>query len=406
MRLAPALASGLAALAIVAPAASAATLGRSGSTVVYTAAPGEANAVGVFVENGELVVHSNVTVQLEPGSGCTGPFGEEARCGGGVASVSAGLGDLDDSVTTSADAPTVDYDGGPGNDNLQGSGTLAGGTGDDVLTGNGTLDGGEGNDQLNGDGTLRGGGGNDRLEGAGTLDGGDGDDQLKGRAGLGGNDTLLGGSGNDRLEGFGTLDGGDGDDFLRGSATLLGGAGNDVLDSRGAVALFVGGPGDDVIRADTNGSAIDCAGGGNDVVSRSLNDKVVNCGKGASVRIAPPRVRLKRFLAKGARLGLTCDRPCAVYWTLLPADRKTRNGVHTRGGRLSRGVPKFRTRPEVDAQFPVFVPGRHNILIRALGRSTKRALGRLRWITVRFQAQVWDSRGVVRNVSVKFRIRR
>ncbi len=70
---------------------------------------------------------------------------------------------------------------------------------------------------------LEGGDGDDELNGSGTLDGGSGDDDLNG-AGAG--DTLFGGEGRDTMSGNG------GDDVIEGAAgddTLVGGDGNDVL---------------------------------------------------------------------------------------------------------------------------------------------------------------------------------
>ncbi len=112
--------------------------------------------------------------------------------------------------------------------------------GDDTLTVNdlsGTdvqlvvFDGGDGNDLLDGTNAVLplvgiGGKGND------TLLGGAGDDNLRGNAG---NDSLVGGAGDDNLigdAGNDTLIGGDGDD------NLVGGDGNDVLISGNGITTF------------------------------------------------------------------------------------------------------------------------------------------------------------------------
>lgn len=112
--------------------------------------------------------------------------------------------------------------------------------GDDTLTVNDlsatdvqlvVFDGGDGNDLLDGSHAVLplvgiGGEGND------TLLGGAGDDTLRGNPG---NDSLVGGAGDDNLigdAGNDTLIGGDGDD------NLVGGDGNDVLISGNGITTF------------------------------------------------------------------------------------------------------------------------------------------------------------------------
>ena len=150
--------------------------------------------------------------------------------------------------------------GGPGNDDLQGTGGedvifgLAGNDkiralgGDDILCGGDGSDGllgGGGNDGIageDGDDTLSGQGGADRLsggEGPDTLSGGPEDDHLLGN---GGDDVLAGDEGRNILrggEGADEVSGGDDEDMV------FGAGGADLIDGKRGVDELFGGDGDD-----------------------------------------------------------------------------------------------------------------------------------------------------------------
>lgn len=179
---APALGALLAAAALGSPAAGAATVTRDpDGTLVYTAAPGERNYVGVQLAYDEVSIvlyDSHGAIQSAPADCVLDPmFGDSNQvvCPTPPPAVRVDLGDGDDEsyVSGGVDLP-VTMLGGPGKDGLPlgaGGGVADGGAGDDVLkgfTGADTLRGGDGND------TLEGGAGEDRL------DGGTGDDLLSG----------------------------------------------------------------------------------------------------------------------------------------------------------------------------------------------------------------------------------
>ncbi|MDO8185571.1 hypothetical protein Q5424_02370 [Conexibacter sp. JD483] len=199
-RISAALALGCAATLAAAASAPAAQLSVEGGTLVYRAAPGEANAVIVRSEDpGELRFTDSSAIAFPAGvcrradwddatvARClfAGPVRIETGDGGDRVSlfndlpaaqafvVDGGAGD--DRLSVDAGGPAATLLGGDGNDEL------SGGTGDDVL------DGGAGND------TLAGGFGRD------TLRGGDGDDSLLGDALKPFADTIDGGAGRDTI---------------------------------------------------------------------------------------------------------------------------------------------------------------------------------------------------------------
>jgi Ca2+-binding RTX toxin-like protein len=182
--------------------------------------------------------------------------------------------------------------GGDGDDELQGGtagGVLIGGNGDDTLRGGGRQNrifGGPGNDEILGGGNdlIDPGTGDDSINARGGRDllvmdpEGDGSDVIDGSEGL---DTITWAARttptrvtmdgvaddgqatdsadpatsveHDNITGFEHVIGGSGDDVLTGgndpfpTDTLAGGAGNDVLDGRGAGDVLLGGDGDDLL---------------------------------------------------------------------------------------------------------------------------------------------------------------
>jgi hypothetical protein len=208
-------------VAVVAAApADAATLTRSGTTVVYAGEPGEANRPMISMistsDSGPMVAFQDVR-EIRPGAGC-GRLSAESQaftCGPGIARVVLRLGDSNDEMLQPGNvAPipagaTFTVDAGPGDDRI--TGTKVGG------------------DQLNGEA------GNDTIHGAG------------------GRDVLSGGAGKDRLTAYGRLSGGPGNDWI-GSTNL--GVGPQ-LPSR----IFAGPGKDNVLSGNNRRDVIDCGPG-------------------------------------------------------------------------------------------------------------------------------------------------
>ena len=201
------------ALAVLPGLASAATVTRSADgTLVYTAAPGEQNALSVQVgydESTTVLYQTGTPIDEAVPDGCTRDAWSSTvtvTCPNPPALL-VDLGDGDDSMTQTL--------------GLKVPVTAAGGSGNDTLSG--------------GDGVEH-------------FDGGPGNDKL---STAGGDDTLLGGDGNDVLEG------------KAGRDHLEGGAGDDTLRPDGyedASGDFVdGGPGTDLIDSDYTSRFVDSA---------------------------------------------------------------------------------------------------------------------------------------------------
>jgi Ca2+-binding RTX toxin-like protein len=112
----PIAAAFLLAFALSAPA-SAGTVARQGSTITFTAAPGEQNGVNVFQHADEVVLADGVTA-TSAGSGCRATP-NEVRCPrAGATRVSIDLGDGEDSATVYSDGVPLTIAGGTGKDFL------------------------------------------------------------------------------------------------------------------------------------------------------------------------------------------------------------------------------------------------------------------------------------------------
>jgi Ca2+-binding RTX toxin-like protein len=212
------------------PASSWAADGKlDGTTMVYTAANGESNSAVVRLVNRSGTDYYEVfdagavitaqTPCLDQSQGA--PNANTMQCPVNlVQSMSASLGDGNDSISVETPLPTSIGAGG-GADTMTGGPAadyLRGGQGDDTVTGGG------GNDQLIGDDPKDPANPATLLGGNDSLDGGAGDDSVDGEAGA---DTLTGGDGND------VLNGSEGNDRLLadgGQDDLNGGDGVDVAD--------------------------------------------------------------------------------------------------------------------------------------------------------------------------------
>ncbi len=271
------------------------------TTLVYTAADGEANQLTV-ARRGELVVFGDPAVQIRvldigraPAACPTGSGSHEVLCTppsapasgrmafpGGEASVL--LRDGNDSATVGG-LGLLDVDGGPGDDRLSASGStgltltsLEGGAGRDTLLGSrrdDVLDGGPGADRIDG------AAGNDTVEYSGRFSPVTVDLRRRGPQGRSADgDTVLnvenvaGGSRRNRLIGNDAanalLAGGGGPNVL------IGEAGGDHLTGGDAADRLYGGPGRDQLEAR----------GGNDYLSaRDGQRDVVDCGAGRDTAV-------------------------------------------------------------------------------------------------------------------------
>lgn len=305
-RLLPFAAAALLGAALLPAAASAGTLTYSGTTVTYTAAPGEENFLTVNWGNGSggpapPVFTDHVTIT--PGAGCEESYSSAFHCpaAGAHPTVIVHLGDRDD-VADSSNAQAagnhVELYGEDGKDHLTsvaGGDLLDGGPGDDILEpddgdeGPGdVVRGGDGTDDLQLAGTLVASltatldgvaddgppGENDNYAAdienvygshtaANTIVGTDGPNIIRGGiladnlSGLGGDDRIEASEGNDRL------DGGDGNDRLEGYS------GDDVL---------IGGPGIDSMDGDGLGAWGQVVAGNDRIEARDGNAESINCG--------------------------------------------------------------------------------------------------------------------------------
>ncbi|MGN6574235.1 MAG: calcium-binding protein [Nocardioides sp.] len=197
--------------------ATAGTVDISGGTLIFRAAPGDANAVTVADDKSGHIAILETPPDPNPitSADCRQDGLYEVDCDARfVTRVVLHLGDRDDAVFTDIPwwMPSAAYTvyGGAGDDYVRGNGggyadTLYGERGDDRLmgySGHDRLVGGPGSDDLlgmAGDDVMRGGLGGDELrggDGSDTMFGGAGADRLLAGAGV---DTLAGGAGADQL---------------------------------------------------------------------------------------------------------------------------------------------------------------------------------------------------------------
>jgi Ca2+-binding RTX toxin-like protein len=273
-----ALAGAVGALLATAPAAHAATARKSGDTITYTAAAGEANQLTITQAGGDVVLdESSASITITDGGGCPITAGN-ARCPqAGVTKIVVNLDDRDDRLF-------------PFDVTVLSPVTATGGSGNDTLFGTqqpDTIDGGDGSDSLHslsGDDTLTGGAGNDQFDGGDgkdTISGGPGADSFEGNQGP---DVLNGEAGNDNFfdgDGDDIVDGGDGDDSVSygsGADTYSGGPGYDYVQYDGA-------PGDVSLTQD--GVANDGTAGEGDNIGADFEG--INAGPGNDTVVAGPQ---------------------------------------------------------------------------------------------------------------------
>jgi hypothetical protein len=411
MRVAPLALAALALLPV--SSARAAVISSSGSTVTYTAAPGEANKVLVSVVGSDTlqVWDSGARITSATG-GClitsSDPIaGDTARCPL-PAAVVADLGDRDDSYWDWDGPSTVDA--GNGNDapifGEGGNDVLRGGVGTDTLygqDGDDVLDGGPGDDYLegvpcscedealtHGADTYIGGGGADSLTYEGrsenlslSNDGiandgapGEGDDIGADIGGIwaghgsdiltgnGSRNVLFGGEGDDALAGLG------GDDQLGGgpgSDRLDGGDGQDILGGDDGDDVLVGGQGVDRFWGDDVGACIaySCASGQDRIEARDGVREEISCGPGTDAVIADPIDIYDDSVFRSDQCEGT-DRPAA---TSPPSAAPALKVLAARGERRRRIVVR------------ASVPGAGVLRVRAfagrklVARATRRAAG-------------------------------
>jgi Ca2+-binding RTX toxin-like protein len=205
-------ATGALALAAAIPAAAqAGTITYEGDTLVYTAAAGEANATGPWegvVDESRVTVSDGFGVTVTSQTDRCAPVADRFECEVPARMVFH-LGDGDDAFNVSSlkwDIP-VEVDAGPGNDTLSGYALSS-------KSQTHVFDGGPGNDKING------------AHGTDVVRGGPGDDEVDGGAG---NDTVEAGDGNDTIYGdhynepaTDTIDGGSGFDHMEADYVIPG----------------------------------------------------------------------------------------------------------------------------------------------------------------------------------------
>jgi hypothetical protein len=249
------------------------------TTLLYTAAPREANDVSVQAESASSIVVADAGAPIKATRACEALDRDRFRCsakrfeaialrlgdGADRARVDPGEGDLIAvSVTGGIDADDLEVDGGGSAALFGGGGSdrIVGGSGDDVLGGGvGTepdvIEGGAGRDLV----TYAGHRHEVDVDLAGGSGGAEGEhDAISGVEGAVGSrfdDSLAGDEGDNALLGAAGDDG------------LIGGAGDDALDGGGGSDQLLGGDGDDVIASA-------------EAPARNRAD-VIGCGPGADL---------------------------------------------------------------------------------------------------------------------------
>jgi hypothetical protein len=147
---------------------------------------------------------------------------------------------------------------------------------------------------------------------------------------------------------------------------------------------------------------VDCSGGGDDAVIRSTSDELVECGLVPRASLRVPRQRVADFFDEdGFDFAVTCARPCAIRWEMLPRDRSTRRRIHDRRRRLD-----FET-PRLDADmFPLYLPGTSELHAEPRGRTTRRDIRTARLLRLRLVVTVIDRNSLETTITRNLTIRR
>jgi Ca2+-binding RTX toxin-like protein len=257
----------------------------------YVAAPGEANAVTVSLQDRTVTLRDGGAT-VTPGESCTRVDDHVVTCTASLAPAGYGV-TLDDGDDTAAlEGVGGVLDGGPGDDGLTGgdsSDVLRGGGGRDRLVGNG------GGDSLS-DGDVPGGGDADVLEGG---PGPDSVDYSARTAGVTVDLDAGAGPDGDALSAIETVTTGRGDDVVTGDESgnaiatgagddrLSGGAGDDSLAGGSGRDLYAGGSGDDTFTTrDGTGDSLTC-GAGRDVISDLAEGSEDEYGDHLSYTVGP-----------------------------------------------------------------------------------------------------------------------
>jgi Ca2+-binding RTX toxin-like protein len=257
-------------LAAGAQSAFAATVDRSGNTLTITGSPGTDEELVVSASSGTVTVDDLGDEPVTAAGTCAPVDESTVTCGnsGPLSAINAALGDGGDVLIVDhwpagdASRPTVNADGGPGDDELYSG------------AGDSRLEGGDGADTLGGVHSFS----DARFEGANdTLLGGAGSDDFYGG---GGNDSMDGGAGTDAasfieapgvqvnlVAGSAT---GDGTDTLAAIEDIESSDGADTIIGDGGANFIVTRKGNDVIRT----------GGGNDWVNAGRGNDKLNGGAG------------------------------------------------------------------------------------------------------------------------------
>jgi Ca2+-binding RTX toxin-like protein len=317
------------ALGLMPATAQAGTVAVDGTTLRFTAAPGEANEFGLeYAADLGAYLITDAGASVSAGPGCTRSAGEVQCHAAGVTDADIQLGDrADASAAASFPIPLV----------------VHGGAGDDDLDGVGSLFGDEGADTLN--------------------------------AGSGAGFTLDGGPGNDDLFGHG------------GNDTLMGGAGSDTLTNNGGTDLLIGGLGLDRIETTKSDDTIDCQGRDDETIKPGTKAQFKDCPGKPVLKVVVKHVSVKKFLASGLPITISCGLACAAGYQLRPT--KSLLPHSHRGGFTLANRPVA-----LDRQgFYNGTSGSQLLKAVVSGPATRKSLGRLKRFKLTLAVQVFSRLG-------------
>jgi hypothetical protein len=256
---------------------------RGGGCVYQARVRGAAGEVNAFTLTGTVseVVVSDAGAPLQVGPGCERIDAHTARCAVDRTAVDAGDGndEVRNRIAVRAQTQAITVDGGPGDDHLIGAAGedyLSGGAGDDVL------EGGDGGDVLEGD--ARGSpAGDDSLTGGPGTDRVLYDTRQDIRVDLAASGADGRASERDELRELESVTAGDGNDLLRGDGggnALDGGPGDDVVSGRGGDDDLRGGRGVDRVRGGDGDDTLNGAAEGAYRLGGEAGRGRVACGAG------------------------------------------------------------------------------------------------------------------------------